>query len=104
MKGAGTALNYQELCTCVAAATIATPAQLDAASAEFPAVRRAGTGMVACMVEVDAAYEHLGEIRTAGWSVPKDHPDLVPASEAGPAHHDSLRFSDQESKSKDLSA
>lgn len=82
MKEAGTAPSYTGLYACVASAAIAAPADLDGAPAEFPAVRRA-QGIVAAMVEVDQAYGNLQAIREAGWRVPADHPDLVPAAEAG---------------------
>lgn len=82
MKEAGTAPSYTGLYACVASAAIAAPADLDAAPAEFPAVRRA-QGIVAAMVEVDQAFSNLQAIREAAWRVPANHPDLVPASEAG---------------------
>ena len=82
MTQAGTAPRYEGLWTCVSRARPAAPAELDAAPAEFPAVR-AAEGIVAAMVEVDLAFEHLGRMRAAGWRVPADHPDLVPAAEAG---------------------
>lgn len=102
MKSAGTAPNYQGLYSCVATGAIATAVQIDAAPADFPAVRQA-QGMVAAMVEVDVAYDNLGEIRAAGWAVPNDHPDLVPAAEAGRLA-DNFRFSMQDPKAKALGA
>jgi hypothetical protein len=33
------------------------------------------------MVEIDESWEHLKTIRTAGYVVPPEHPDLVPANE-----------------------
>lgn len=50
--------------------------------ANFPEVSRPDD-VVAAMVVIDNAFEHLKAIEAAGWSVPKDHPDLVPAAEAG---------------------
>ena len=35
------------------------------------------------MVEVAHAFEHLQDVREAGWRAPASHPDLVPAAEAG---------------------
>jgi hypothetical protein len=81
MHQAGTAASYPGLFACVRGAAPAAPAEIDSAPAEFPSVRRPA-GLVACMVEIDDAYDHLGRIRAAGWAVPADHPDLVPASEA----------------------
>lgn len=82
MKVSGTALNYTGLFHCVEVASPASSAELAAAGSEFPEVWRA-TGLVQTMVEVDEVYDHLKAIERAGWSVPKDHPDLVPAAEAG---------------------
>lgn len=91
MKQAGTAPNYEGLYACVTVARQATPAELDAAPAGFPAAREA-EGIVAAMIEVDLAFENLGHVKTAGWKVPRDHPDLVPAAEAGRLT-DNLRLS-----------
>jgi protein tyrosine phosphatase (PTP) superfamily phosphohydrolase (DUF442 family)/cytochrome c556 len=82
MKEAGTAPSYQGLYACVMTATAVSIAVLDATPADFPSVQRA-RGIVAAMVEVDQAFDHLGDVRAAGWRVPSDHPDLVPAAEAG---------------------
>lgn len=98
MKTAGTAPNYVGLYQCVAEATVASAAAISGASDEFPAVQRP-QGMVAAMVEVDVAYEHLGNIRAAGWNTPKDHPDLIPAAEAGRLA-DQLRFSSEDPRAK----
>jgi protein tyrosine phosphatase (PTP) superfamily phosphohydrolase (DUF442 family) len=98
MKTAGTAPNYTGLYQCVAEATAVSARSLSSASNAFPAVQKP-EGMVAAMVEVNLAYEHLGEIRTAGWTTPKDHPDLVPAAEAGRLA-DQLRFSGEDPRSR----
>jgi hypothetical protein len=82
MRRAGTAAAYEGLYACVAAARPASQVELDAAPSEWPAVRKA-QGLVAAMVGIDEAFEHLKAIRAAGWSVPRDHPDLVPAAVAG---------------------
>ncbi len=100
MRTAGTAPNYEGLYASVTVACAFTPEQLDAAPAEFPAVRQA-EGIVAAMVEVDLAFEHLSTIRAAGWRVPADHPDLVPAAEAGRLA-DNLRFSGEDPEVADL--
>ena len=98
MRAAGTAPTYTGLYACVAMAMAATRSDLDGAAATFPAVR-APAGLTAGMVSVDRAYENLGLIRSAGWRVPADHPDLVPASEAGQLA-DHLRFSGEDPKAK----
>jgi hypothetical protein len=100
MKTAGTAESYPGLYACVATARPATAEQLDAASAEFPSNRRAH-GLVAAMVEVDAAFEHLEGIRAAGWTVPADQPDLVPAAEAGRLA-DNLRYGGEDPRAQAL--
>lgn len=82
LKTAGTAPNYTGLYSCVAAATPVASSTLDGVPADYPAISRPD-GIVAAMVEIDVAFEQLGEIRAAGWKPPTHHPDLVPAAEAG---------------------
>jgi len=101
MKVSGTAPNYTGLFACVASATIATEAQLAAASAKFPEVYKT-SDFVSTMVEVDEVNDHLKAVEKAGWQAPDDHPDLVPVAEAGRLA-DLLRTAhdDDEVKSKD---
>jgi len=82
MKISGTAPNYTGLYQCVNVAALANADELAAASNEFPQ-RSMTSGMVDTMVEIDDVFEHLKSIEKAGWNVPADHPDLVPAAEAG---------------------
>lgn len=82
MKVSGTAPHYTGLYGCVAVASIADQAELDAADNTFPQRYRT-TGMVQSMVEIDEVYEYLKLIEKAGWTAPADHPDLVPVAEAG---------------------
>jgi len=82
MKVSGTAANYTGLYHCVAVATVATREELASASNEFPEVWKT-SGLVQTMVEVDEVFERLKAIESAGWSTPRDHPDLVPVAEAG---------------------
>ncbi|MFM9958896.1 MAG: cytochrome c [Phycisphaerales bacterium] len=82
MKRAGTSPSYSGLYRCVQETRPASIAALDAAPADFPSVRRPA-GLVAAMVEIDAAFENLGLIRKNNWRTPAEHPDLVPAAEAG---------------------
>lgn len=100
MKNAGTAPTYTGLYACVANAVAASAATLNATPSDFPAVHKP-QGITGAMVEVDHAYENLGFIRTAGWTTPKDHPDLVPAAEAGRLA-DHMRFSGEDAKTKSL--
>lgn len=97
MKTAGTSPSYTGLYQCVAQATAVSATAISGASGAFPEVQRP-TGMVAAMVEVEVVYENLGAIRAAGWVTPKDHPDLVPAAEAGRLA-DQLRFSGEDPRS-----
>ena len=81
MKIAGTAPTYTGLYACALAATALRPSEIDAVSAEFPEVSLP-TSFVQGMIDADAALEHLQALERAGWAVPADHPDLVPAAEA----------------------
>lgn len=82
MKVSGTSPSYKGLYACTVAAVALAPAVVDAVPADFPEVSRPA-GFVKGMVEIDEINEHLKVIEKAGWAVPKDHPDLVPAAEAG---------------------
>lgn len=82
LKISGTSPSYIGLYQCVAVAAIASMDELNAAPADFPEVWRT-TGLVKTMVEVDETFDHLKLIENAGWKTPVDHPDLVPAAEAG---------------------
>jgi hypothetical protein len=39
--------------------------------------------MVEAMVAIDFTFENVQHMEKAGWKVPSDHPDLVPAAELG---------------------
>ena len=82
LKTAGTAPAYLGLYRCVAMASAVDAETVDSASDAFPAVAPA-PGFVQAMVEMQHAVDHLAEIKAAGWSVPAEHPDLVPLDEAG---------------------
>lgn len=82
IKAAGTAPAYAGLYERVATAPRASEADLDAAPNDFPSIQRAH-GTTAAMVEIDLAFDHLTQIKDAGWKTPKDNPDLVSAAEAG---------------------
>jgi len=82
MKVSGTAPNYKGLYACAAAATVVGADVLDAVPADFPQAAPP-KGFVKSMVEIDEINEHLKLIEKSGWQAPKDHPDLVPAAEAG---------------------
>ncbi len=82
MKVSGAAPDYVGLYQCVSMSTLAAPDVIDSASSAFPE-RWVTTGMVQSMVEIDHAFEHLKVIEKSGWKAPPNHPDLVPAAEAG---------------------
>jgi hypothetical protein len=82
MKVSGTAPNYKGLYSCVAKSNVVDSKIIDAVPAEFPEVSHPAT-FVKTMVEIDEINDRLKLIQKAGWTVPKDHPDLVPAAEAG---------------------
>ncbi len=82
MRVSQTAEHYKGLWKCVEVARPANDAEIDAASNAFPQVHRT-TGIVRSMVDIDEIYDHIKAIEKAGWTTPQDHPDLVPAAEAG---------------------
>jgi protein tyrosine phosphatase (PTP) superfamily phosphohydrolase (DUF442 family) len=100
MKQAGTAESYTGLYTCVAESKLLDRAAITAPAqpGEFVPIRKPD-GLVGAMIEVDSAYEHLGQIKGAGWKAPKDHPDLVAADEAGRLA-DHLRFSGEDARAR----
>ncbi len=81
MKVSGTAPNYKGLYRCAEESISLTVVEIDAAPADFPEVAPPA-GLVKSMVAIDEATEHLKAIEKAGWTVPKEHPDLVPVAEA----------------------
>lgn len=82
MKVSGTASNYTGLYACASNSKPLDAAVIDAVPADFPSVWRT-SDYTRGMVDIDEAYEHLKAIEKAGWKAPADHPDLVPAAEAG---------------------
>ena len=82
MHVSGTSPSYTGLFACTAQATALSMAMLDSIPGEFPSASLPA-GLVACMVELNHIDEHLKAIEQAQWKAPADHPDLVPAAEAG---------------------
>lgn len=82
MRVSGTAPHYRGLYACAIGATVLGAKVIDAVPANFTAVERP-SGLVKGMIEIDEAFEHLKAVEKAGWVTPRDHPDLVPAAEAG---------------------
>lgn len=82
MKIAGTSPAYRGLYACAASANVVSMEVLDDVPGDFPE-RWQPSNFVEAMVEIDEAMEHLKQIAKAGWKTPANHPDLVPAAEAG---------------------
>ncbi|RMG09256.1 MAG: hypothetical protein D6731_20075 [Planctomycetota bacterium] len=82
IRVAGTSPHYRGLLRSVAEARPVPAAALGALPRTFPQAV-VPTGLVRGMTAIDEAFERLGAVRDAGWRVPPDHPDLVPAAEAG---------------------
>jgi hypothetical protein len=82
MKVSGTAPDYKGLYACTANSAVIDARVIDAVPADFPEVSKPAT-FVKSMVEIDVINDRLKLIEKAGWTVPADHPDLVPAAEAG---------------------
>ncbi len=90
MKVSGTAPNYTGLYACVASTTALDLATLNSVPANFPSVSEPAD-FVQAMIDLDEMLEHLTQIKNANWKTPREHPDLVPAAEAGRLA-DTLRF------------
>lgn len=78
LERAGTSKDYTGLWRDVAAY------EPPPAGAELPELVEVAQvdSMAAAMASVDRAFDNLKLCRDANWSVPADHPDLVPAQEA----------------------
>ncbi len=90
MKVSGTAPNYTGLYACVASSTVLDLTTLNAVPADFPSISKPAD-FVQAMIDLDEMLDHLTQIKNANWKTPRDHPDLVPAAEAGRLA-DTLRF------------
>jgi hypothetical protein len=82
MQISGTSPAYPGLYECAARASVMSPATIDSVPGDFPQVSPPPE-FVQGMVDADHALEHLRQVAAAGWRAPADHPDLVPAAEAG---------------------
>ncbi len=81
MKQAGTSADYPGLYRANLGFRVPDAAELARLPADFPA-RVEVSGLVDAMVELDHRWDHLKAIQQAGWKVPANQPDLVPAGEA----------------------
>jgi len=81
MKQAGTDPKYVGLYASPKDLRRPTSAELDKVSSDFPEVAPTGS-LVQKMVEIDECWDRLKLIQAAGWTVPRNHPDLDPPHEA----------------------
>jgi protein tyrosine phosphatase (PTP) superfamily phosphohydrolase (DUF442 family) len=81
LRLAGTDTNYAGLYRTVENFRPFSADELKAIPANLPE-RAKVSGLVEAMVEVDTRWDHLKAVRKAGYQVPKESPDIVPANEA----------------------
>lgn len=82
LRRAGTSPSYPGLHAAVGDATPWTNEEIDRLAPELPS-RSVVTDLAAAMARLDRHWGHLGRLAERGWSLDPDHPDLVPAAEAG---------------------
>ena len=86
MKKAGTSSKYPGLYSVVSTAIPVSDEEIaDAVGsgrADLVEVAKV-EGVVANMATAGVSWDHMKQVRDAGWMVPPDHPDLAPAAEAG---------------------
>ena len=81
LVAAGTATNYTGLYDVVRKFRKPSQEQLQKISPNFPETAKV-SGLVDAMVDIDNRWDHLKAVHTAGYQVPKEHPDIKPANEA----------------------
>jgi hypothetical protein len=81
LHAAGTSQHYTGLYDCVASARAVDAGWLAGLKPVFPSIASLPS-IVAAMCEAGSIWERLKLVAQAGWTVPPDHPDLVPAAEA----------------------
>lgn len=81
MKQAGTDPRYKGLYDASRSLIRPTLSELDQLSADFPEVT-AVSRLAQSMVEIDGRFDNLSKCQSAGWSAPKNNPDLDPPHEA----------------------
>lgn len=102
LKRAKTAPSYAGLYECVSSISPEYRSFLEKAppAEDLPSVATV-SGMVDNMVGIDFCFVNLEHVKKAGWTVPPDHPDIVPAAEAGRlADHYRVLLDDPESLAK----
>ena len=80
MRSAGTDPHYLGLYAVPKKIRRPTTADLDRLPADFPETAEVKQ-LAQAMVEIDSHFDHIKEIRAAGWMVPPKHSDLDPAHE-----------------------
>lgn len=85
-REAKTSPHYSGLYEAVAMNRRFSPAELALRGDSVPEAASV-SGTVAVMARVDEILANLRDVERAGWKAPPNHPDLVPASEAGQMHN-----------------
>jgi protein tyrosine phosphatase (PTP) superfamily phosphohydrolase (DUF442 family) len=81
MKRAGTGANYKGLHAAAEQFHLVSNEELDRVSADFPEVAQTDD-FVNLMVKVERHFDHLKQVRAAGWQAPPEHADLDGPHEA----------------------
>jgi hypothetical protein len=81
MRRAGTDPRYTGLYSLPKELARPTARELDRVAADYPEVA-AVSGLTQLMATIDFRWEHLKQVRAAGWKPPPRHPDLDPPHEA----------------------
>jgi hypothetical protein len=81
LRAAGTATNYAGLYKTIREFKHPGAEAIRAATKHFPETAQV-SGLVDAMVGIDERWEHLKDVRAAGYQSPKNHPDIQPANEA----------------------
>ena len=85
MTIAGTAPSYSGLYQCVSESDALPPGAVALRGGDLPAIAHV-EGYVEAMVSIEHAHDHLLQLQKSGWGPSAEHPDLVPAAEAGMLH------------------
>lgn len=104
LKRAGTAANYTGLYAAAGQFALVPAQELDQVPSDFPEVAPVAK-LVELMVGVDERWEHLKQIRAAGWRTPASHADLDPPHEAlllREAYREAVRLEDVRQRSGEL--
>jgi protein tyrosine phosphatase (PTP) superfamily phosphohydrolase (DUF442 family) len=81
LRQAGTDPHYTGLYAAARDPHRPAPEELDRVSADFPEAAEV-TALAQVMVVIDQRWEHIGQVRAAGWKPPPNNPDVDPPHEA----------------------